>query len=693
MALDLGARMHALLHGIFRPSDAVETRALYDKTLRAFKACGLDDDIGRVALIRTLAEEVAGSFDLTEEHVHTSSLRALVEAMIDYERLFVLPIIDWDQKLTVAEHFALRDELGRQAGLVRDLDTTYELLAQVFTISLQPLYTACPMLLESTEADQASLFSTTVPDSLGEAGRVVERMLAPVFAKEIEQANLLPRLSEQLNRNLIIASGGNPDAGAESSRAAIMPSKAKTTDAREIITTYLGDTPLPAFLNQRVPLSVPLQTFHSHMHCVGGSGAGKTQWLQTLFLHFLQSDASIVVVDSQGDLISKISRLAVFKDRRCILITPKDIHHPPAINIFDVHRTEGYDEVVREQVTAGVIQMFDYLFAGLLGADLTAKQSVFFRMVARLLITIPKVMGRNATIMDMLELMDDSSPYADAIAALPEIPRRFFERDFDGDGKTFKQTRDQIRYRLNAILENPTLARLFTSDETKVNIFEELNREPGTVILIDTSKEFLKGSSSYFGRILIALVFGAILERAAIPENKRRDTFLICDEAAEYFDENIDDLLTEARKYKCGCVFAHQFLGQASSQLRPSLAANTSIKMAGSVSETDARALAGDFRTKPDFILSQQKLHFACHIRGITQSAISLPITYGVLENEPTMSEEEYTHFLAMNRRKISNGMDGKGEPEAAQAEEQDEPEQPEPNNDTSSDMSDDEWG
>ena len=39
----------------------------------------------------------------------------------------------------------------------------------------------------------------------------------------------------------------------------------------------------------------------------------------------------------------------------------------------------------------------------------------------------------------------------------------------------------------------------------------------------------------------------AVLERAVIPEHKRQASFLIVDEAAAYFDSNMDDFLTEAR--------------------------------------------------------------------------------------------------------------------------------------------------
>jgi hypothetical protein len=110
--------------------------------------------------------------------------------------------------------------------------------------------------------------------------------------------------------------------------------------------------------------------------------------------------------------------------------------------------------------------------------------------------------------------------------------------------------------------------------------------------------------------------------------------YLIVDEAYEYFDKNIDNLLTQVRKYRCGCVFAHQFLSQATRELRSSLASNTSIKLVSGVSAEDARALAPDLRTTADFILSQPKLHFAGFVKHVTKRAISVEVTRGLLEQE-----------------------------------------------------------
>jgi hypothetical protein len=436
----------------------------------------------------------------------------------------------------------------------------------------------------------------------------------------------------------------------------------------ELVEAYFRNTPFFDFLMADVPLKLTYEDRFSHMHVIGGSGAGKTQLLQHLILHDLQSEEppALVIVDGQTDLIHKLSHLALFDPHggklagKLLLITPKDIQYPPALNIFDMNRDRlgQYDEATKEQVTAGVIQTFDYLFNGLLGADLTAKQGVFFRFVARLMLALPETMGRNATILDLIDLMDDATPYQKAIESLPPIQRKFFERDFKS--KTFAQTKEQIRYRLNAILENPTLARLFTSPKTKVDLFTELNNQ--SIILVDTAKDFLKGSSAHFGRIFISLVLQAVLERAALPEHERKPAFLIVDEAASYFDSNMDDLLTEARKYKLGCVFAHQFLDQCTQSLKSSLAANTSIKMASGVSMSDARQLAPDLRTNADFILSQPKLSFAAHIRNVTPQAVSIPVPAGELERQPVLTCEAYDEMRMRNRDRVSLGKRVPGE-------------------------------
>jgi hypothetical protein len=91
--------------------------------------------------------------------------------------------------------------------------------------------------------------------------------------------------------------------------------------------------------------------------------------------------------------------------------------------------------------------------------------------------------------------------------------------------------------------------------------------------------------------------------------------------------------------------------------------------MAGGVSTSDARALAADMRTTTDFILSQPKLHFACHIRNVTPNAVSIPVTVGELEQQPRLDDEFYEQLRALNRERVSHSQTSRAESGTATSE------------------------
>ena len=149
---------------------------------------------------------------------------------------------------------------------------------------------------------------------------------------------------------------------------------------------------------------------------------------------------------------------------------------------------------------------------------------------------------------------------------------------------------------------------------------------------------------------MIALVMQAAFERAAQKEEQRRPAFLYIDEAADYFDDNIDTLLIQARKYKLGVTLAHQFLDQLTPNLRASIMTNPAIRFAGGMSRKDANALDSDMRTTAEFLMGMQKrkdeTEFACYVRNFTRSAVKLAIPLGSAEREPRLTEDEHATVL-----------------------------------------------
>lgn len=520
-----------------------------------------------------------------------------------------------------------------------------------FIAALPPLAKASPETFFQTDADEP--FATfPLLDVLGHPGAAIATLMRPFFADEVQQLALFAKLCRQLERNLYEASG--VEFGSSSGKL-IMPDAYKG-DPQEIVAAYLQGTPLAALFDAPIPFAFSDGQRFEHMHVIGGSGHGKTQLLQHLILHDLQRDEppALIVIDSQGEMLRKIERLDLFAGRladKLIVVDPEDVDYPPALNMFDTSnaRLGGYSAKHREQIEAGVIELYNYIF-GALAAELTQKQGTAFAYVAKLMLAIP-----GATIHTLRELMEDAapsldrSPFAEPIGKLDPTSQAFFQNQFFT--KAFAQTKQQIARRLYGVLQVPAFDRMFSARTNKLDLFEAM--QDGKVVLINTSKALLKSdASALFGRYMIALTMKAAFERVAVAN--RRPAFLIVDEAAEYFDESLETLLSQVRKLSLGLLFAHQHLDQLSPALRSSVAANTSIKLAGGVSDRDARTLAADMRSTPDFIAAMKKhrsaTEFACFVRNATESAVRLRIPFGALERAPTMNAAEHAALLARNR-------------------------------------------
>ena len=646
MVWRVGARVHALVHGLFKPSEAELVRQGWEELASLFRQAGLSDASDRTRLIGVIAEDVMERLSISADHEQADLTLAFSHRLFDYEGLFLLPEVDWTPERTIAELWDIREELTRQRAFIAEFEEACELLELAFTALLEPIYTACPALLDEPEDIDGISVPTDLLRSIGNIGTVTQTMLGVAFAEELGERGLLTRLSDRLERNLVAASGGNPADPRSFSRAPKMPEQFDARSPEQLISTYLGGTPLFDLFDQAPVFTIPTQARFEHHHIVAGSGHGKTQTLQYLIARdleaMLEGDRSIIVLDSQGDLIRTIANLKLFAPGgplhdRIVIVDPNDVEWPVSLNLFDVgmDRLSGYAPLERERLTNSILELYDFVLGTLLSAEMTQKQNVIFRYVTRLMLHIP-----DATIHTLRELMEPGSQtkFAEHIAKLSGTARQFFETEFAS--KEFEQTKKQVLRRLWGILENQTFERMFSHPRSKLDLFAEMNA--GKVILINTAKDLLKEQGTeIFGRFFIALIAQAAQERATLPEHKRTPTIVYVDEAQDYFDRNIGLILAQARKYNVGMVLAHQYLGQLDPKLQEAFAANTSIKFAGGVSAKDARALAPMLYCQPELIEAQPKGSFAAHVRGQTKSAVPLAFPFGHMEALPRMAKSE----------------------------------------------------
>ena len=451
---------------------------------------------------------------------------------------------------------------------------------------------------------------------------------------------------------------------------------------QECAHAYFDETPLVEFLDCKIPFEIPNSRFLEHAVLIAGSGHGKTQTLGALIARFVQMDdpPALVVLDSTGALVRKIQHLALFNEKlkdRIVIIDPE--HDPlPALNMFDISnpRVQSYSRSEREGIETEIVDLFGYVFSAI-DNPLTDPMRTALSYMVRLLLTIP---GANINTFRKLLEEDNKTGYAGSafkqhIEKLDpgmeqSSARDFFKLQFFTDRVT--ATKTSILQRLSSILSIGAFERMF-STTNKVDFFEELQTR-GSIILVNTSERILKEKGSpLFGRYIIARTMASAFERASIPENARRPTLLIVDEAAPYFDDTFDKLWTRVRQFKLGVFVAFQHMEQANEKLRSAIASNTSVKLAGGLGYKDSTWLSRDMETSSEFLKAQKRddseppqwTQLACYVRNYTPHAVSLTVPFYILENMPQMTPAEHRMLLGRNRLRVSGPPKPAAEPEA----------------------------
>lgn len=645
---------------------------------------GLDDDMRSIARLKvegdSLAERsafhgidhrdvvMAMMEEVCEKHRREphSKIQVAICESIDALMLaegIIEPEIDWE---LLQSSFTYQDAIRRRLDSRKQFFTDYERHMEIWRRKMVAIFSGLLAYFpdHAFAGDEEGLaFRVSLTDTIEDLDDALDRILVTYDDEDFRYPGLSREVRETLIENLLRASGIDPQAQGDSSRKLVIPSAAKIEVPKELVSSYFRKTPFEAFFATPIPFSIPERARFEHAHILGGTGHGKTQMLQQLIYADIEKARterrSVVCVDSQGDLIRKLSRLRAFGenedgslfDRLC-LIDPSDIDHPVALNMFALNRgrIDQYGKAEREKILNGTVELYENFFGSLLGAELTQKQGVIFKYLARLMLEIP-----DANIHTLRDLMDDAEPFIPHMEKLKGSARYFFEREFFD--RSFSPTKKQISKRLWGVLATPSFERMFAQSENKVDMFDLLNQ--GSIVLINTAKDLLKQEGcELFGRFFLSMISQAAMERSVIAEEDRTPTTVYVDEAQEYFDDNVGILLAQARKYKIGLICANQTLDQLSPGLRSSFMSNTGTKVVGGLSAKDANAFAAEMHTSAEFLQSLKKRQgaseFALQVRHHTVQAIRVEVPLGFLESQDTLNDEEYDELIDQNRLRFT---------------------------------------
>jgi hypothetical protein len=647
-----------VLYRIYQNSDEVQERKARALTYQLFE----DTKALRPAI--PTQEEFTQKVNNAFSGLKSTSLReALIEATLaiyeqeGFDVASPLPPPTVCRSIEGARYRDYLAEYGQKAAIPDIGDRAANLLIESFTGFTDRL----PILPD----DDGPYFSISLEVfAKGKLPALISALILPVVEDEAVNAGLFLDIRRQMDENICELSGLAPVPENFNSPDVV---SLDDYDGDDIIYDYFKDTPfLDIFKATSIPFSIPDKARFEHGWILAPQGTGKAQLIQFLVSADLErvrrDEASIVVMDSQGDLIDQISSLAVFApggslEDKLVVLAP-DLEYPLALNIFDLgrDRLKSYSARDREQLTNSTIDLLTYVFDALLGEGgmMTTKQSTIYRYIIRLLMEMPN--ATLATFADVLNVLkpEELEPYQAYINKLNAPAQDFFKIQYCN--KQFNDTKAQVAWRLATMMENTVFERMFSHPKSKLDLFEELNSSK--VILINTDKSLLgEDRTAVFGRFFIAMLLAAAQERSTLTRLNRLPVFCYIDEAQDYIatDTKITRILDQARKMNISMMLAHQRTKQISVPNVLDALATTSVKFASTDNHHDAFLLAKSMNSTADFIAHQPERHFALHIRRQTEEAISVDVPFFVMENAEHMNKEERLQVRDRMRRSYSS--------------------------------------
>lgn len=300
-------------------------------------------------------------------------------------------------------------------------------------------------------------------------------------------------------------------------------------------------------------------TLGRHAYVIGGTGSGKSRWMEDLFMQIVKKPIArdvigAGVVDPHGELYNNlVARLAATGDRqlweRVILVDPSDPEWSVGINPLQIAEGELVER--KAQFLAGVIARI-WRADDLLTARMMRMMFHSFWLLANQGLTLtelPLLLG-NKKVRKRLTVQE--AVYSGA--------GQYFTNEFPRDDRTIVEWTQSSLNKAGQLVADPEIKLILGQQHSTIDFQEILDQ--GLILLVNLSKGALLAENAHIlGGFVMAQLQQAALARARHPSKNHRQWVLFADEFHNYTTETIQEILVESRKYKLSLIFANQVFG------------------------------------------------------------------------------------------------------------------------------------
>ncbi|MFH1029921.1 MAG: type IV secretion system DNA-binding domain-containing protein [bacterium] len=336
--------------------------------------------------------------------------------------------------------------------------------------------------------------------------------------------------------------------------------------------------------------AIPQEHRDKHMYVIGGSGSGKTKFLETIISQDIKNKAGFGVIDPHGDLTESIkgrlylaaeSPASDFLREKVVLIDPTDKNAVAGFNPLEIIR--GIESSYQ---SAELVLAFKKIWEDSWGSrmeDLLRNSLIALIENELTLVELPSFLTDNTFRLQVIEKVEHP------------ICQAYFNRFNSLNARTRDEWIESTMNKVNAFLSIDSIRAILSAPKSTFDLREIMDE--GKVLLVKLDKGRLKSGAELLGSLLLSKIQMAAFSRTDMLESERKQFYLYIDEFQNFATENFIEMLSESRKYRLSLILAHQNLTQLPIDLRDSLLSNCKLHIYFGLARTDAQLLTKEALT------------------------------------------------------------------------------------------------
>ncbi|MGW5139297.1 type IV secretory system conjugative DNA transfer family protein [Nocardia beijingensis] len=319
-----------------------------------------------------------------------------------------------------------------------------------------------------------------------------------------------------------------------------------------------------------------------HTHVLGPSGTGKSTLLLNLIVADLEAGRPIVVIEPKDLVTDILSRIPKERQRDVVILDPLD-DHPVGINPLDRLRAGTPPEVVADNIY--------HIFHSLYGDALGRRSGDILRESLKAialrgdpsLIMLPLIMTNSQFRRPLVHKAVERDPFAAGT-----FWGWYEELSPEGVMNNIAPLSNKVRPFLDVYLRG-----VLAQQHPRFNVRQTLEQKK--VLLVPLQPGVIgPDRAQLLAAMVLAELWNAIRERAAVPEAKRDHLMIYVDEVQEFLNlpVDLDDALATARSLRAGFHLAHQYTSQLPPAMARAFKNNARNKIVFQLGPDDAKDMA-----------------------------------------------------------------------------------------------------